>query len=455
MRVVFVASEAIPYAKTGGLADVVGTLPLHLKKIGIETTVIIPRYKTIQGSLVEEFQIEMGKTFNVRVYKNKDFIFIDYPEFFERDGIYGTKKGDFPDNCERFTLFCKAVTHLLKNGDYDIVHCHDWQSGLIPLYIKLQGIKSKTVFTIHNLGYQGRFPGSKFSILGIPDSYFRPQGIEFHGDINFLQTGILFSDILTTVSENYSREIQKPELGFQLDGIIRDRSEHLVGIINGIDYSVWNPEVDDLIYEKYGDFVGKHKNKLHLTEECNIDEKRPLIGMVSRIAEQKGFDIVIKVFDEMIDTGFSFILLGSGDVHYYEKLKKFESIYPDKVSVNIKFDEKLAHRIYAGSDFFLMPSRYEPCGLGQLISLKYGTVPIVHKTGGLADTVQEFVPEALTGNGFLFNKYSSREFLDALDRAYKAYIDQDSFKILSQNCMNYNYSWEESAKKYRKLYESF
>lgn len=454
MKVAFVASEAIPYAKTGGLADVVGTLPIYLKKLGTKTSIFLPKYKGIRGSLVHNLQVDMKKKYNVQVYSEGDFYFIGYPEFFERDGLYGTEKGDFPDNCERFTLFCKAVTQLIKIDSYDIVHCHDWQTGLIPLYIKLSGIATKTVFTIHNLGYQGRFSDSKFPILGLPKEYFNPEGIEFYGDINFLKAGIVYSDIVTSVSENYAREIQTPELGFGLDGILKKRSNRLVGIINGIDYTLWNPKTDDLIYKKYNDFNGKQKNKNSLAEDCDIDGKPPLIGMVSRIADQKGFDIIVKAFDNIIDMGFSFILLGFGDEHYHKKLKTFEAIYPNRVSVNIKFDNKLAHRIYAGSDFFLMPSKYEPCGLGQLISLKYGTVPIVRKTGGLADTVVEFDPDTFSGNGFLFEEYSYHDLLKTLSKSYEVYCNKDSFKILSENCMNFNFSWGESAKKYKRLYAS-
>ena len=454
MKIAIVSSEATPYAKTGGLADVVGALPKYLNELGINTTIFLPRYKGINGTFVKELRVEMQKTFHVKIFKQEDCYFIDYPEFFERADLYGTEKGDFPDNCERFILFCKAVTQLLSMEKYDIVHCHDWQSALIPLYIKLNKLSSKSVFTIHNLGYQGKFPASKFPLLGIGKNYFNPEGIEFYGDINFLKAGILYSDVVTTVSETYSQEIQTPELGFGLDGVLRKRSDNLYGIINGIDYHVWNPETDNLIYEHFNDFTGKTKNKIALTNECNLDSKRPLIGMISRIAQQKGFDILVKAFDEIIDVGFNFILLGFGEEHYYRKLKNFAEIYPHRISINIKFDNKLAHRIYAGSDFYLMPSMYEPCGLGQLISLRYGTLPIVRKTGGLADTVSEFNHKKMSGNGFLFEKYSSADLTQAVVKAYQAYCDQSIFEELSENCMKLNFSWTESARKYNGLYAS-
>ncbi len=454
MNVAFVASEAIPYAKTGGLADVVGTLPAYLRKIAINTSIFLPKYRGIKGSLVRDLQVEMKKKLRVRVYAEGNFYFIDYPEFFDRQGLYGSEKGDFPDNCERFTLFCKAVTEFIKNNGYDLIHCHDWQTGLIPLYARLMGISAQTVFTIHNLGYQGQFPNSKLPVLGIPKQYFDSEGLEHHGGINFLKAGILCSDVVTTVSENYAREIQTPDLGFGLDGVLRKRTDSLVGIINGIDYDLWNPQIDEFIYQKYHDFENKQKNKAGLSKECNIEFQKPLIGMISRIADQKGFDLLMKVFDSIIDMGFNFVLLGVGDEQYHYKLRKYEELYPHKVSINIKFDNKLAHRIYAGSDFFLMPSRYEPCGLGQLISLKYGAVPVVRKTGGLADSIIEFDSDAMSGNGFLFAKHTAEDLLEALTKSYETYCNKDIFRVLSEKCMSYDFSWDASAEKYRRLYLS-
>ncbi len=454
MNIAYVASEATPYAKTGGLADVVGSLPKYLNTMGIKTRTFLPKYKGIKGSLSRKLSIDMHGLYNIKVFKEGDVYFIDYPEFFERDFLYGTENGDYPDNCERFTLFCKTVAQLLADDDCDIVHCHDWQSAMIPLYLQLKRTKIKSVFTIHNIGYQGKFPGSQFPILGIDEKYFNPEGVEFYGDINFLKAGILYSDIVTTVSENYAKEIQTPAFGFGLDGVLKERSDDVFGIINGIDYNIWNPQSDNFIYEKYNDFTGKMENKMLLTKELNIDPKRPLIGMVSRMAQQKGFDILVKAFDKIVKMNFNFVLLGFGEDNYHIIFKKFEESYPNWVSMNIKFDNKLAHRIYAGSDFFLMPSMYEPCGLGQLISLKYGTVPIVRKIGGLADTVEEFNPETRLGNGFLFEKYSPEDLINTLTRARAIYNDHDTFKVLSETCMGLDFSWKESAKKYEKLYES-
>lgn len=453
MKVLIVTSEAVPYAKTGGLADVTGTLPKYLKQAGIETNVIMPKYKGIGAQKIMEFDIEFVGKKKVRVFKDNDTYFIDYPEYFFRDGLYGTKSGDYPDNCERFTLFARCVIALLEELKFDIVHCHDWQTGLVPLYIKHNRLNYKTVFTIHNLGYQGRFSKEKFHLLGIGPEYFNPEAIEFYGDINFLKAGILYGDLITTVSPHYAKEIQTQEYGFGLEGVLKKFSDKLYGILNGIDYQVWNPENDKLIYEPYKDFIGKQKNKFELTNECKLDYNKPLIGMVSRIAGQKGFDILIKCLDDIIALNFNFILLGVGEEHYSEKLKKFADAYPGKVFININFDETFAHCIYAGSDFFLMPSKYEPCGLGQMISLKYGTVPIVYKTGGLADTVIEFNPADFSGNGFLFDTYSTGALIEALKTAYAVYCNREVFRHLSEAGMKYDFSWDRSAREYKKLYE--
>ncbi|MBN2620345.1 glycogen synthase GlgA [candidate division WOR-3 bacterium] len=455
MKVAFAASEAVPYAKTGGLADVIGTLPQHLIAQGIEVAVFLPRYKGItSGSRISTLSIRMGDVKKVAVYKDRNFYFVDYPAFYDRDGLYGTLQGDYPDNCARFTLFCKAVCAFCEKNNFDLIHCHDWQTGLIPLLLRDQHSSCKNVFTIHNLGYQGRFPRENLDLFGLSGSYFTPDGIEYYGDINLLKSGIVYSDILTTVSENYADEIQTPELGFGLDGILRTRRDRLVGIINGIDYKEWDPAYDPHLYEPFTDQSGKHKNKRHLLHMCGLREGMPVIGMVSRIASQKGFDILMKGFDDIMEQNVVLVILGLGDEAYHRKLMKYEKLFPRRVSVQLKFDNELAHRIYAGSDFFLMPSLYEPCGLGQLISLRYGTVPIVRFTGGLKDTITEYDPETGQGNGFGFTEYTSKELIAAIHRALRAYEDEQKFALLSEKCMTLNYSWAESAKKYKKLYET-
>lgn len=453
MKVLFVTSEAVPYAKTGGLADVCGTLPKYLRDSGIDVSIILPFYKNIKAEKIFDLEVDFNGKKDISIFKDGIAYFVDYPEYFYRDGLYGTPSGDYDDNCERFTLFARAVVALIDKMKFDIVHCHDWQSGLVPLYIKKYGLNSKSVFTIHNLGYQGRFPKEKFPMLGIEWNYFTPEGIEFYGDVNFLKAGLIFSDLITTVSPTYAEEIQTSEFGFGLEGVLKKYSYKLYGVLNGIDYQIWNPEKDNLIYEPYVDYTGKKRNKMALTDELNLATKKPLIGMVSRIAGQKGFDILIKILDDIIAMNYTFALLGFGDKHYCEKLNKFAESYPGQISINIKFDEGLAHRIYAGCDFFLMPSRYEPCGLGQMISLRYGTVPVVHKTGGLADTVIQFNPHTLSGNGFVFDSYSPETLLESLKFAYTVYSREEVFAKLSENCMKYDFSWETSAREYKKLYQ--
>jgi len=452
MKVLFVASEAVPHAKTGGLADVAGALPRYLNNIGVETELLMPRYKGITVSVGEKLTVKMLDSYKVQIGRQDGFIFVDYPEFFEREGLYGDKNGDYPDNCERFTLFCLAAARIIQDGGYDIVHCHDWQTGIIPLYMKHSRLKAKSIFTIHNLGYQGKFPARKFPLLGLEKNYMSAKGLELYGDMSFLKAGIVYADKVTTVSRTYAHEIQSPELGFGLDGVLRVRANDLYGIINGIDYSQWNPESDSLLYANYSDFKGKQKNKEALCRDSCLGADRPLIGIVSRIAGQKGFDILMCALDEMIRLGFNMIILGYGEESYHKKLEKLSTVYHGRLSVNLKFDNRLAHRIYAGSDFFLMPSLYEPCGLGQLISLRYGTVPIVRRTGGLADTIFEVDRASGKGNGFLFTEYTGQALFEATKKAFRLFEEPEVFQKLSETCMKYNYSWSESAKQYRQLY---
>lgn len=454
MKAVFVASEAVPHAKTGGLADVVGALPEYLERLDIQTTVIMPCYKGIRGIKGKHVNVTMQGSHKVEILGLDNYLFVDYPQYFDREGLYGDANGDYSDNCERFTLFCRAASKIIEQGAYDIVHCHDWQSGLVPLYMKLSKVRSKSVFTIHNLGYQGKFPRTKFPLLGIEERYFSPQGLEFYGDINFLKAGIVYGDKVTTVSPNYAQEIQTQELGFGLDGVLRTRALDLHGIINGIDYRQWKPESDDLVYEKYNSYEGKMHNKSRLCADHCLDAKKPLIGMVSRIASQKGFDILVCAMDEIMKLGYNMIILGFGDESYHNKLRQLQNVYHNRLSVNIRFDDRLAHRIYAGSDFFLMPSMYEPCGLGQLISLRYGTVPIVRKTGGLADTVVDFDRDSMSGNGFLFTAYKGEALVSAVARARRIFDEPEIFEELSRMCMEYDYSWGKSASEYGELYRT-
>jgi starch synthase len=456
MKIAFCASEIVPFAKTGGLADVAGALPVALEKEGQEIVIIMPRYKSAD---IKKFGLKvcgngvylgiLGK--DIRVY------FIDKKEYFYRDGLYGDKSGDYADNLERFSYYCRRSLELLKEINFkpDIIHCHDWQTSLIPVYLKTLYAQDKffkntrTLLTIHNIGYQGLFPKEEFGKLGLDWSIFSLEGVEFYGNINLLKGGIVFSDIINTVSQTYAKEIQTEEFGFGLQGLLNERRDKVFGILNGVDYDVWNPRTDKFISVNYSQdsFFNKEKNKIDLLSSCVLPIKKntPLLGIVSRLAQQKGFDIIAKGMEEICRLGLQIIILGTGDLRYQQILTGLAAKYPESVSVNFRFDDPLAHKIYAGADIFLMPSRYEPCGLGQLISLRYGTVPVVFKTGGLADTVS-------SDNGFIFEDYSKEGLLKSIKDALSVYRHRDKWEALVKRAMQYDFSWESQAKKYVKLY---
>ncbi len=450
MKIALVAAEATPYAKVGGMADVVGALPKCLKKGGVEVAVFIPRYRGTRGRFHCQMKVDNK---SIKIFRLGNYYFIDYPRYYQRAGIYGNRYGDYYDNCERFSFFCRAVRNFILDADFDIVHCNDWHTGLLPLYLRLAGAEVKTVFTIHNLGYQGIFPMQKIRSLRLPTNPSLISSIRHSGKLNFLKAGIIFSDFITTVSENYAREIQTKKFGFGLDSILRKRKGRLVGIVNGIDYGEWNPARDQLIYKKFTGVRGKRANKDFLCKKFGLEHSRPLLGMVSRVAGQKGFDILLEAIEGIIRLGYNFILLGTGDENYYSAIKKSARLFPNRISVNIRFDNRLAHQIYAGSDFFLMPSYYEPCGLGQMIALKYGSIPVVRRTGGLVDTIVPYDPRTGSGNGFFFTEYSSRALVRVLARAYKVYQNPQRFHRLVRAGMEVDFSWTKSAYQYQKLYQ--
>ena len=477
LKVLFVVSEAVPYAKTGGLADVAGTLPSALKELGAEVKVLMPYYAQVQQKKIpmkaafEDLEGRLGDdvlTFDVMTPAEGDapFYFVARDEFFGRGQLYGTPKGDYFDNLERFSFFCSAVLPFCQAQGFepDIIHCHDWQASLVPVYLKYRWqaeatfAKTRSLLTIHNLAYQGLFPKKKFPLLGLDWSAFSINGLEFYDQINLLKGGIIFADAISTVSRGYSKEIQTPEFGCGLEGVLRDRSEALFGIVNGVDYDDWNPEADQLITATYGpkDLKGKAKNKAALMEAYNLDKKlakAPLLGIISRLADQKGFDLVAEVLPQLMDQQAMLVILGTGDEKYHELLTQEAKKYPGQLGVKIAFDNGLAHLIEAGSDMFLMPSCYEPCGLNQLYSVKYGTVPVVRATGGLMDTVTPVDKSKGTGTGFLFTEYSAAAFLKALTQAIKAYQDKKLWKKIMLNGMSEDFSWSASAKAYLKLYE--
>jgi len=465
MKILFVASEAVPFAKTGGLADVAGSLPKALQKMGHEVRVAIPRYKQIKnveylidlpvpmdGSL-ETAIIRKGYMEEVTVY------LVDNYKFFYRDGLY-----QHPDDGERFNFFNKAVLAMLPYVDFQpqVIHCNDWHTGPLPLFLKTKFEEEPfyrhiaTVFTIHNLQYQGRFPRRILRTMALGEEYFTPEQLEFYGEVNYMKAGLLYADLINTVSPQYAREIQTEEFGEGLDGLLRKRSLDLCGILNGIDYEEFDPARDSRIYAQYDchHLEGKQENKRRLLEELHLpDEGKPLIGIISRLAAQKGLDLVAEAMEEIVRMGFALVVLGTGEDKYQKALAEARRRYPRQVSVTLGFDAVLAQKIYAGADMFLMPSRFEPCGLGQLISFRYGTVPVVRATGGLADTIREFNPVTGEGNGFSFKDYRADEMLQALQRALDVYRSPAVWRRLMLNCMQADFSWESSAREYSRLYE--
>ena len=432
LKVLYVASEAVPFVKTGGLADVAGSLPKELKQKGVDVRVVIPKYSGIK----EEYRNNMEHIYDGEInvswrkkylgidrydYKDVPFYFIDNQEYFYREGYYG-----YPDDVERFTFFCRAVLEMLPHIDFwpDIIHMNDWQTGLISVYLKLEHNedvrynKIKTVYTIHNLKYQGRFwKGYLPDVLGLDWKYFNNGDLEYFDDINFMKGAIVYSDKVTTVSRSYAKEIQDPYYGEGLEGMLQKRDADLSGIINGLDYEDYNPETDKYIFKNFDvhnaiAIKGDNKEQLQKKLGLPVNRKIPMIGMVTRLVEAKGLDLVTRILDELLEyENVQFVILGTGDRQYEDWFKGLVWRYPKKVSANIFFNNELAHQIYAASDLFLMPSQYEPCGIGQLIALRYGTVPIVRATGGLKDTVEAYNNYTQTGNGFSFNNYNAHELL--------------------------------------------
>ncbi|MEW5758543.1 MAG: glycogen synthase GlgA [Candidatus Omnitrophota bacterium] len=461
MRVLLISSEMVPFAKTGGLADVCGAIPLYLEKQKVEVKAVLPFYKHVKNyffSKESKLKRVNDEILMTKIGRNVEVYFIENNWYYDRFGLYGETLGDYQDNLARFSYFSIKALELLRiiNFRADIVHCHDWQTSLIPVYLKniyahddfYRGIKS--VLTIHNLGYQGLFSKDEFPKLGLDWKIFNIDGLEFYDKISFLKGGILFSDKITTVSPTYSKEIQTKELGAGLQGVLLKRDKDLSGIINGLDYSLWNPSRDNLIYNKYGQksINKKYINKQKLRDECGLKQiKVPLLGFVGRLAGQKGMDLIASSINELCQLNLQFIFLGTGEDYYHSLLGKISNEYPDRIVSFIKFDNELAHKIYAGCDIFLMPSHYEPCGLGQMISLKYGTLPLVFKTGGLSDTVNK-------DNGFIFDSYDKQSFIQTVKKALLIYNNKLKWRKLVQNAFRYDFSWDKQIKKYIQLYKS-
>jgi starch synthase len=475
VSILMVGSEALPFSKTGGLADVLGALPLALGKLGHHVTLVTPKYRgvrahgttrTIQvggigGAVAETKLVEQPLAENVRA------VLIDRPELYDRDTLYGAG-GDYPDNPRRFAFLCRAALEFARQSEetFDILHAHDWQAGLAPVYLRtryadeprLDGMTA--VFTIHNLAYQGNFPADWLAPLELGPELMSMDALEFWGQVSLLKGGIVFSDSVTTVSPTYAREIQTHEYGFGFDGVLATRAAHLHGILNGIDTDRWDPRRDSFLPEPYDENSLDKKESARralielLCPATPFDRfARPLVGCVSRLVDQKGFDLFAELAPTLLSYG-SFAVLGTGDPRYEKLLRDLAAKYPDRFAVKIGFDESLAHLIEGAADIFLMPSRFEPCGLNQMYSMRYGTVPVVRATGGLDDTVADYNDATRIGTGFKFGPYTPVALLEAMDRAKTVFANPSDWKRLQAAGMRQDFSWDRSAREYVKLYES-
>ncbi len=480
-----IGSEAQPFAKTGGLADVLGALPPALARLGWDATVALPRYRGVTaGALVDTFPVTVGGYtrdagfFEAPLAGGARALLIDCPELYDREMLYGVDNTGYPDNPRRYAFLARAALELTarRGTAPSIVHAHDWQAGLAPVYLRtlyaahptLGGIPS--VLTIHNLAYQGVFAADWLPVLDLGRELFTIDRLEYWSRISFLKGGIVDADLITTVSPRYAEEIQTPEFGFGFDGILRARRADLVGILNGIDTREWNPAHDPFLPKPFDadDLSGKRDAKIALLQRYGLpaDDRastRPLVGMVSRMVDQKGFDLIAALADDLPRLDASFVVLGAGEARYQDLWKALAARHPDLIGALIGFDESLAHLIEAGADIFLMPSRFEPCGLNQMYSMRYGTVPVVHAVGGLADTVRDYAPAAPTPNdggpgrstatGFVFHEYSPAALLDALTRALTLFADGRRWHALQVAGMQQDFSWDRSAQEYVKIYE--
>lgn len=473
MKILFIASEVTPFSKTGGLGDVAGALPTALAALGHDVKIVTPRYQDVRNtghleptgqSLVLRFPFGEagGPVLSARLTERLEVWFLENEVFFGgRKGLYGDEGGEFADNPRRYAYLCVGALQAAQRLRFfpDIIHLHDWQTGLVPVALRrgFQGTplgRAKCVFTIHNLAYQGQFPKGTMADLGLPWDLFTPEGVEFYDQVNFLKSGLVFSEALTTVSPTYAREIQTAEQGYGLDGLLRRRSHALTGILNGIDAHEWNPRTDSYLPEHYGpdDLGGKAVCKRALLERFGLppDDGAPVFGIVSRLAWQKGVDLLLETMPSALQADLRFVAVGNGDPGLEEGLRALQARYPKQVGVHIGFDPALSHLVEAGSDFFLMPSRYEPCGLNQMYSLRYGTVPIVRATGGLVDTVEG----GLDGNGILFESFHRTALLAAIRRAMSLYADPVRLNDFRGRGMGKDFSWAASARKYEALFAS-
>ena len=486
LSVLFVSSEVIPFAKTGGLADVSAALPQVIRELGHDIRIIMPKYATVSDrrfkihdiKRLTDMPIELGEntflgsvksSFLTNIKTKVQVYFISNDQLYCRSDLYVDPKTKeaWPDNDDRFIFFSRGVLETIIRLGWkpDIIHLNDWQTGLIAALLKTEYAKeplfknTKVVFTVHNAAYQGVFPKESFEKTGLPPKAYKMEGVEFHGDINLLKAGLMYSDAITTVSPTYAKEVRSSkEYGYGLEGVFKKKARKTHGLLNGMDTTVWNPEIDKLIAKTYGaeTLEGKQENKKALCERFKLpyDPKVPVIGIVSRLADQKGFDLIEEKLDDLMKLDLQLVVLGEGEKKYEELFTKAARKFKKKIGAFIGFDEGLAHLIEAGADMFLMPSKYEPCGLNQMYSLRYGTLPIVRATGGLADTVEDLTAKPKAGTGFVFEKYQAKQMLDAVKRAVAAFGDEKTWTAAMKRAMAQDNSWDVSAQKYIELYKN-
>ncbi|HOK79710.1 MAG TPA: glycogen synthase GlgA [bacterium] len=465
--VAIVCCECVPFVKVGGLADVTGALLIKLPKY-IDTKIFLPAFSQVTQKypceIIGECEVyfskdRVEKALFLRMKEKNNVYLIANSRYFDRPELYGEHGTDYPDNLLRFSFFSKAVLECCKKFgiSVDVFHCNDWHTALLPLYKKLfyPDTGAASVFTIHNLAYQGIFPSSQFPSLGLGNEFFSMEQLEFYGNINLMKAGIIHSDLINTVSPTYAKEILTAEFGCKLEGLLKTREKDLVGILNGIDYLVWNPMFDTSIFKKYRTRKGKLVNKTMLQNKFSLPTSTeiPLFGFVGRFVQQKGIDLIVEAVENLKEKDFQLIALGTGEVLYENAITLLAKKYPDRVAVKIGFDDALARQIYAGCDYFLMPSRFEPCGLGQMIALKYGTIPIVRKTGGLADTVQPINKENREGWGFVFEKADFSELVQVMTMAIETYPDSSFMEHLFKMAISLDFSWNKSVEQYLTLYQ--
>ncbi len=479
MQILFCTSEASPFAKTGGLADVAGSLPEALHEMGCDVRIFMPLYRCVREMSFALEPLGKGATiaigahdYHVNLWQRRTpsgipVYFLEKDEFYDRSFLYGTPvRGDYEDNAERFIAFSLSVRHVCEAAGWfpSIFHLHDWQTGLVAPHFKTNWrydprfARSATVFTIHNIAYQGVFPAGFFPLLNLPPSEWSFQGIEYWGQCNFLKAGITYSDFITTVSPRYAREITTGDFGFGLEGVLKERAKSLSGILNGIDTKLWDPRTDRYLPSNYGSYElsGKKTCKAALCKLAGFARdcrEFPLIGMIGRLAAQKGFDLLEKIVPELMKLEVNLVILGTGDAWIEESLRAMQSRFADRLKLADRYDEQMAHLIEAGADIFLMPSRYEPCGLNQMYSLRYGTIPVVHATGGLDDSVIDVLRHPDSGTGFKFYEYTPRSFLEKIKSALKLFGDRAKWEEIQRRAMARDFSWAMSAKQYLGVYD--